>query len=94
MMDTVILKDGFTVEADADALDDAELFELILDIDAGRSADVPRVLAALLGAEGKKALYDHLREESGRVRLTAVTQALSEIFTGLQSKKKSSSTPA
>lgn len=88
-MERIILKDGFSVDVEADALDDAELFETIVAIDKGESVDIPAVLRALLGEDGKKALYEHLRGENGRVKLTAVAEALTEIFGKMRDKKKS-----
>lgn len=87
MNETVLLSGGFAVTVDADALDDAELFETLVAIDKGESVDVPGVLRALLGETGKKDLYEHLRDENGRVKITRVTAALAEIFEGIKSKK-------
>lgn len=87
MNETVLLSDGFAVTVDADALDDAELFETLVSIDKGQSVDIPAVLRALLGDDGKKALYEHLRGENGRVKISRVAEVLAEIFEGIKSKK-------
>ena len=42
---------------------------------------ITKVLDKILGEKMKKKLYDHVREEGGRVPVQAVSQELSEIFT-------------
>lgn len=82
-------KSGFECEIDEKALDDAELLDLLVDIDDGDVMQFPRVVKKLLGNENKKALYDHLRTEDGRVPNEPLSAELGEIFRALKSKKKS-----
>ena len=74
---------GFCCEIDEAAINDMELLEDLEELDR-----VPCALRRLLGEQGKRALYDHLRTESGRVPVDKVSVELAEIFGGLKSKKK------
>ena len=74
---------GFCCEIDEAAINDMELLEDLEELDRGNPLRVPCALRRLLGEQGKRALYDHLRTESGRVSVE-----LAEIFGGLKSKKK------
>lgn len=47
----------------------------------------------LLGTEGRKKLYDHLRNDKGRVPPQAVAQALNELLTSFSAGKNSASSP-
>ena len=71
---------GFEVTIDDDVFDDIELVEQLAVIDGGDRAQFPLVLERVLGKEQKKALYDHLRNEKGRVSIAAAMQAFGEIF--------------
>jgi hypothetical protein len=41
---------------------------------------LPKLIKMILGDEQKKALYDHVRGEDGRVSVTAVADEIVEIF--------------
>lgn len=72
---------GFEFEIDDSAIDDMEILDGLLDIDAGNLRGIKAVLERLLGAEQKAALYEHLRDrETGRVRATKVMEAIKEIL--------------
>ena len=58
---------GFEFELDPAVANDMELLEDLAGWDAGNLVCVPKALERLLGKEQKKALYDHLRGEDGRV---------------------------
>lgn len=78
---------GFVCEVDESRLDDMELLENIVALDKGDVLVLPDTLTRLLGAEGKKALYDQVRKD-GRVPMEAVSTELEEIFRGLKEGKK------
>ena len=63
-----------------ECLEDMELIELLARID-DEPLVITKVLDKILGEKMKKKLYDHVREEGGRVPVQAVSQELSEIFT-------------
>ena len=74
------LESGFRYRLPKAALDDMELLEMLTNV--GEDATVlPQIVKKLLGDAQKKALYDHLRDpETGRVAVTAVSNAVAEIF--------------
>ena len=73
--ETVTLEDGLTVTIEPDALDDWEFLELI-EADQFASA-----IKHLLGAEQLAAVKEHVRDaETGRVRVTAMSDVLKEIM--------------
>ena len=73
---------GFHYKIADDARDDMELLEAFMDIDNGKVSGLKAVIEQLLGAEQKKALYDHIRnKETGRVRASEVMKAIGEILT-------------
>ena len=70
---------GFEYTINPAVLDDMELLDTIVEIDTNPLA-LSKVLKMVLGDEQRKALYDHLRTEDGRVPVMAVSAAISEIF--------------
>lgn len=80
---------GFAWEIEEDALDDMELLDALAEIDAGRTDAVSAACLHLVGKKQRAALYDHLRDETGRVRISAVANELGEILGGLRDGKKS-----
>ena len=73
--ETVTLEDGLTVTIEPDALDDWEFLELI---EADKFASA---IKHLLGAEQLAAVKEHVRDaETGRVRVTAMSDVLKEIM--------------
>lgn len=73
---------GFAYTIDDDARDDMELFEGLLALDNGDISTLAATITALLGKDQKKALYDHCRNEKGRVSATRVFGELKEILNG------------
>lgn len=83
----VTTKTGFACEVDETAFDDMECVELVARIDQGDKTAVPPFLMQLVGPEQKKALYDHVRIESGRVPIEAVMSEIEDILNGSGGKK-------
>ena len=52
-----------------------------------------RLVVKLLGKDGKKRLYDHLRTEDGRVPASAVESTIMELFQSINAGKNSASSP-
>lgn len=71
---------GFSWEIDPEAYDDMEMIDDLAALDAGDGGALLRVSDRLLGAEGKRALYDHLRDDRGRVPRKAFGEAMAEII--------------
>lgn len=72
-------KTGFKFEVDGDVVRDMEFIELA----AASQEDgllLPKVIELVLGTEQKKALYDHVRNENGRVIVDDVSREFGEIL--------------
>lgn len=82
-----ITKSGFSFEIDEDTLNDAELLEELISLDKGDAMKYPEVVKMILGEDQKKALYDHIRNEKGRVPLDKLSNEIIEIFKTSKSGK-------
>lgn len=86
---------GFEYEVNQKALNNMELLDAFADLQASENdiTAMVRIINLLLGKEAKARLYDHVREEDGRVPVEKVSQELAEIFSklGEEAKKLSSS---
>lgn len=74
-------KSGFKFQADPEVIKDAEFLEKFVSIRKGDGLVIFEVLEDILGSQGKKALYDHCRDENGRVPLDAVSEEFNDICT-------------
>ena len=83
-----VTRSGFAFEVDEDVASDMELFEALCDLDDGDATAVVPVCRIILGKQ-KKALYDHLRTESGRVPVEKVYEEIADILLALKDGKKS-----
>lgn len=72
-------KSGFEYKIEDANLDNMELVDAIAEAD-GNPIAVSKIVLLLLGAEQRKALYDHLRAENGTVPVGAVKDAILDIF--------------
>ena len=77
-MINITMGDGFKIELDENVFDDFELVELYAKV-AKNPIWIGDLAEKLLGAEQKKALIEHLRDDNGKVHTTAVMNALKEI---------------
>lgn len=73
---------GFKFEVDPDVIRDMEVIELIADV-AEDGSKMPKMLVAILGKAQKTALYNHVRNDSGRVLFDDVNREMEEIFATL-----------
>ena len=65
-----------------------ELFEALCDLDGGDARAIVPMCRIVLG-EQKKALYEHLRAEYGRVPVDKVAEEITDIIGALKNGKKS-----
>lgn len=77
-MINITMGDGFKIHLDENVFGDFELVELYAKV-AKNPIWIGDLAEKLLGAEQKKALIEHLRDENGKVHTTAVMNALKEI---------------
>lgn len=78
-MITGITASGFEYSIDPSVMDNMELLDRIVEIDTNPLA-LSKVVGLVLGSEQRKALYDHLRTDDGRVPVKGVSDAIVEIF--------------
>ena len=89
-MEKVKLKNGFTCEIDETILEDMELVEALADAEGANPLRIVDVVRTVLGEEQKKALYDHVRTENGRVPVDVITDCIMEIFENMGEDGKNS----
>lgn len=82
---TVKTTTGFMWDVDDDARDDQELVDTLIEMDE-HPQRYSRVLEILLGKEGKKALYEHCRNDKGRVSATLIQHELFDIFESMKAE--------
>lgn len=82
-----VTRSGFEFEVPEDTANDMELFEALCDLDAGDARAIVPVCRKVLGDQ-KKALYDHLRGDGGRVPVDKVTAEIADILNQLKDGKK------
>lgn len=84
----IITASGFECDIDEETINDAELLDLICELDGDVNVMAfPKICKKLLG-EAKTTLYDHLRTDDGRVPFEKLGDEIGEIIKGLNSKKK------
>lgn len=86
-------KSGFEFEVNENVMDNMELVDALTELEdsgATNSMAMSRVAAMVLGKEQRKRLYDHHREEDGRVPVAAVYEDIGEIFTAFGQQAKNS----
>lgn len=77
------LANGFEYEVDEMVLDDMELIDAIAETQGENPLKVSQVITMVLGKDQKKRLYDHIRNEDGRVPTAAAIDAIVELFEAL-----------
>ena len=92
-MITAKTESGFSIELEESTLDNMEELDALSDLDEGNPLAMSRLVVKLLGKDGKKRLYDHLRTEDGRVPASAVESAIMELFQSINAGKNSASSP-
>lgn len=88
------LKSGFAFEVDDDVFDDYDLVLLFGQYQENPSMILfDKIADKFIGAEQKKALMDHLRDENGKLRTSAMIDALAEIEDATTASKNSEPSP-
>ena len=78
-------KTGFEIDIDENVIDDMELFDAVVDLQSGNMLAVPKVVSKIFG-DNKARLYDHCRQESGRVPTQAINDEITAVFEALNAK--------
>jgi hypothetical protein len=75
-------KSGFEFSVDPDAVKDMEFIELAAEAE-NNGLILPKMIEYILGSKQKKALYDHVRNEKGRVMIEDINDEITQIFDSL-----------
>lgn len=78
-MKTITTEAGFVIEIDEEAFDDMEVVDMLAEIEENPLI-TSKLLTKTLGKDGKKALYDFLRNDKGRVPSGAAMSLFEEIM--------------
>ncbi len=84
----ITTKSGFTCEIDPETLNNMELVDALAEVQNGNKLAYPTVCLLILGRETRARLYDHLRNEAGRVPPEDVDRELTEIMSALGTPAK------
>lgn len=81
-MKDVTTTTGFKIEVDEDNFDNMEFVELLAQAEdeTKELMIAPKAIEMTLGKEGKKALYNHVRDEKGRPRASKAIEEFREII--------------
>lgn len=74
---------GFKYAVNKNMLNNVEFLEIFAKVQNGDQMKIFELIEMSLGAEQKKQLYDHVRDEEGMVPVDAVSKEISEIFEDL-----------
>lgn len=78
---------GFEFEIEDGVLDNMELLDAIAELEEN-PLKLTKVVKLLLGEKTKERLYDHVRNEKGRVPAEALSTEVADIFKLLNDKVK------
>lgn len=78
---------GFEFEIEDGVLDNMELLDAIAELEEN-PLKLTKVVKLLLGEKTKERLYDHVRNEKGRVPADALSTEVADIFKLLNDKVK------
>ena len=81
---------GFAFEVDENAFNDMEVVDVLSNEEMHATYKMSFLVSRVLGAKQKKALYDHLRDASGRVPVDAVEREMEDIFDAFGQQGKNS----
>lgn len=81
---------GFRYEVKKNVANDMELLEALEEMSDENPFAMAKVCKRVFGEKQKKALYDHLRTEDGRVPVEMVSDAITEVFNAIGTAGKNS----
>lgn len=81
-------KDEFEVEVIDNAFDNMEAVDALVEMDEGNPLAISKITSFLFTKEEKKKVYDHLRNEEGRVTLVSFIPFVTEIMTLMGENEK------
>ena len=88
-MKQITLENGFVISVDENVIDNMELVDALAEMkDDDDSLGISKVARLILGKKQRKALYDAVRTEDGRVPLNEISHAIEEIFADFDDQGK------
>ena len=81
---------GFAFEVDENAFNDMEVVDVLSSEEMHVTYKMSFLVNRMLGAKQKKALYDHVRDASGRVPVDSVEREMEDIFAAFGQQGKNS----
>lgn len=81
---------GFEFAVDEAVMNDMELIDAIAETMDENPMAFSKVCTKLFGADQKKRLYDHLRNEDGRVPVEAISEEIADVFKAIGEAGKNS----
>lgn len=79
-MKEITTKTGFTAKLQEDPADNWEILRLLRDYAAGQGYALVDIAERLLGPEGLQALEAHVKEQTGRVAVSAMEKEIQDMF--------------
>lgn len=73
-------KSGFEFDVPKSVIDDMQVLDAVVELESDNPLAISTLCTHILGAEGKKKLYDHVKTDDGRVPIRAVGTEIGEIF--------------
>lgn len=83
----ITTESGLKLDIDENIFDDMELIDALAELKENPIA-ISTVVKMMFGAEGKKQLYEHCRNEKGRVETARVNDEIADIFRKMTEKLK------
>ena len=83
-------KTGFEFSVDENAMNDMRLVDLLADKDIDPAFQVSGVLRYLLPGDQREKLYEHVKTETGRVPVEAISREITDIFAAVGEPGKNS----
>lgn len=80
-------KSGFEYKIDKEVFDNMEFLEILTEADDNDPVAATKIVKFILGEKQKQKLYDHLRDDDGVVHVSAVFEAVGEIFDQIKALK-------
>ena len=88
-MKQITLENGFVISVDENVIDNMELVDALAEMkDDDDSLGISKVARLILGKKQRKALYDAVRTEDGRVPLNEISHAIEELFAAFDDQGK------
>lgn len=76
----ITTKSGFEIDFNTESLDSMEVLDELTSMEDGDIFAVSRLCKMILSKEDRKRLYDHVRDESGRVPFAKISEEITETF--------------